>query len=93
VEILPNVSGPVMVLAALDLAAKVLLLAALSFLGLGAQAPTAEWGAMVASGAEQFQFWWLATFAGLAIFSVVLGFNLIGDALRDAIDPRTRLSN
>jgi peptide/nickel transport system permease protein len=88
-DVFPNVAGPVFVLATLDLANAILLLSGLSFLGLGAQPPTAEWGSMVAEGTQYFQWWWIGTFPGLAIFSVVLAFNLIGDSLRDIFDPRT----
>ncbi len=88
-DVFPNVAGPVFVLATLDLANAILLLAGLSFLGLGAQPPRAEWGSMVAEGTQYFQWWWIGTFPGLAIFSVVLAFNLIGDSLRDVFDPRT----
>ena len=73
----------------LDLGNAVLLLSGLSFLGLGAQPPTAEWGAMVAEGTQNFNDWWVGAFPGLAILTVVLAFNFIGDALRDALDPRT----
>ena len=86
---LPNVAGPVLVLATLDLANAILLLSGLSFLGLGAQPPTAEWGSMVADGTQYFQWWWMGTFPGLAIFTVVLAFNFLGDSLRDVFDPRT----
>jgi ABC-type dipeptide/oligopeptide/nickel transport system permease subunit len=88
-DVLPNVSAPMLVLAMLDFGNQILLLAGLSFLGLGAVPPTPEWGSMVADGVSQFSSWWLATFPGLAIFSVVVAFNLIGDSLRDALDPRT----
>lgn len=88
-DVLPNVSAPMLVLAMLDFGNQILLLAGLSFLGLGAVPPTPEWGSMVADGVTQFSSWWLATFPGLAIFSVVVAFNLIGDSLRDALDPRT----
>ena len=88
-DVLPNVAGPVMVLATLDLASAILLLSGLSFLGLGAQPPTAEWGSMVADGTQYFQWWWMGTFPGLAIFTVVLAFNFLGDSLRDVFDPRT----
>ena len=88
-EIRPNISGPVLVLGALDIGNAVLLLSGLSFLGLGAQPPTAEWGAMVAEGTQNFNDWWVGLFPGLAILTVVLAFNFIGDALRDALDPRT----
>jgi ABC-type dipeptide/oligopeptide/nickel transport system permease subunit len=88
-DVLPNVAGPVLVLATLDLANAILLLSGLSFLGLGAQPPQAEWGSMVADGTQYFQWWWMGTFPGLAIFSVVLAFNFLGDSLRDIFDPRT----
>jgi peptide/nickel transport system permease protein len=88
-DVLPNVAGPVFVLATLDLANAILLLAGLSFLGLGAQPPHAEWGSMVADGAQYFQWWWIGTFPGLAIFTAVLAFNFLGDSLRDFFDPQT----
>ena len=88
-DIRPNAAGPVLVLAALDIGNAVLLLSGLSFLGLGAQPPTAEWGAMVAEGAQNFNDWWVGMFPGLAILTVVLAFNFIGDSLRDMLDPRT----
>ena len=88
-DVLPNVAGPVLVLATLDLATAILLLSGLSFLGLGAQPPKAEWGSMVADGTQYFQWWWMGTFPGLAIFTVVLAFNFLGDSLRDVFDPRT----
>jgi ABC-type dipeptide/oligopeptide/nickel transport system permease subunit len=87
-DILPNLAGPIVVLATLDLANAILLLAGLSFLGLGAQPPDAEWGSMVAVGTQYFQYWWMGTFPGLAIFSAVLAFNFLGDTLRDRLDPR-----
>ena len=87
-DILPNVAGPVVVLATLDLANAILLLAALSFLGLGAQPPDPEWGSMVAVGTQYFQYWWMGTFPGLAIFSAVIAFNFLGDSVRDWLDPR-----
>jgi peptide/nickel transport system permease protein len=88
-DVLPNVAGPVFVLATLDLANAILLLSGLSFLGLGAQPPQAEWGSMVADGAQYFQWWWIGTFPGLAIFTAVLAFNFLGDSLRDLFDPQT----
>ncbi len=88
-DVMPNVAGPVLVLATLDLANAILLLAGLSFLGLGAQPPDAEWGSMVAEGAQYFQWWWIGTFPGLAIFTAVLAFNFLGDSLRDLFDPQT----
>jgi ABC-type dipeptide/oligopeptide/nickel transport system permease subunit len=89
VDVLPNVAGPVLVLATLDLGNAVLLLAGLSFLGLGSQPPTPEWGSMVNTGTQYFERWWLGTFPGFAILSVVLAFNFLGDSLRDALDPRS----
>lgn len=88
-DVLPNVAAPMLVLAMLDFGSQILLLSGLSFLGLGAVPPTAEWGSMVGDGVQQFSSWWLATFPGLAILTVVMGFNFIGDALRDVLDPRT----
>ena len=88
-DVLPNIVGPVFVLATLDLGNAILLLAGLSFLGLGAQPPAPEWGQMVATGTEYFQYWWLSTFPGLAIFTAVLAFNFLGDSLRDVFDPRS----
>lgn len=89
VDLRPNISGPVFVLSALEVGNALLLLSGLSFLGLGAQPPTAEWGSMVSMGAVNFDRWWVGLFPGLAILTTVLGFNFIGDTLRDALDPRT----
>ncbi len=90
VDVRPNAAGPVLVLAALDIGNAVLLLSGLSFLGLGAQPPTAEWGAMVAEGAQNFNDWWVGMFPGLAILTVVLAFNFIGDTLRALWLPQRR---
>jgi peptide/nickel transport system permease protein len=84
---LPNVVGPIAVLAKLELGNAMLWLAGLSFLGLGAQPPTPEWGAMVASGTVNIDKWWVGACPGLAILTAVLAFNFIGDALRDRLDP------
>jgi len=88
-DVLPNVAGPILVLTMLDLATAFLLISGLSFLGLGTQPPNAEWGSMVADGTRHFDSWWMGTFPGLAIFTVVLAFNFLGDGLRDTFDPRT----
>lgn len=86
-DILPNIAGPVVVLATLDVGTAILLLSGLSFLGLGAQPPTAEWGSMISSAIRNFDAWWIGAFPGLAILTVVLAFNFIGDSLRDILDP------
>ncbi|MEJ2096556.1 MAG: ABC transporter permease subunit [Deltaproteobacteria bacterium] len=91
VAILPNCLGPLIVQTTLGFASAILDMAALSFLGLGAQPPTPEWGAMIAhSRALILRASWVMTFPGLAILFAVLGFNLLGDGLRDALDPRLR---
>ena len=90
-HILPNSFTPVLVMATLQAGTVVVETAGLSFLGLGAQPPSPDWGAVLADGQGYFlSAWWIATFPGLAIFAVVLGFNLVGDALRDHFDPRRR---
>lgn len=90
-HILPNVAGPVLVQASLDLGYAILTAASLGFLGIGAQPPAPEWGLMASQGREYFpRWWWVATFPGVAIFIAVLAFNLMGDGLRDLFDPRTR---
>ena len=91
-EILPNSVGPLIVMCTLDLGNAILMFAGLSFLGLGIQPPTAEWGSMVSEGVENFNYWWVATFPGLAIFSIALGANFVGDGLRDYMDPKMRRS-
>jgi peptide/nickel transport system permease protein len=90
-QILPNCISPVIVRASLDMGLAILTAAALGFLGLGAQEPTPEWGAMVSNARKTFPAaWWNATFPGLAIFATVFAFNVLGDGLRDALDPRMR---
>jgi peptide/nickel transport system permease protein len=90
-HVVPNSLPPVIVQASLQLGAAILLAAALGFLGLGVQAPTPEWGTMLGSSRNYiFSDPNLATFPGLAIFGAVLAFNLVGDGLRDALDPRLR---
>lgn len=90
-HILPNTIGPVIVYSTLYIPTAILWSAALSFLGLGAQPPTPEWGAIIADGRDYLGMaWWIATFPGLALMLTVLGFNLLGDGLRDALDPKLR---
>ncbi len=87
--ILPNVAGPIIVTASLGLATAILDAAGLSFLGLGAQPPLPEWGSMLSQGRELVLVApWVLTAPGVAVFLAVLGFNLVGDALRDLLDPR-----
>lgn len=88
-HILPNIAAPLIVLATVGVAGSILAAAGLSYLGLGAQAPTSEWGAMLSSSRTYLRdSWWMATFPGLAIMIVVLALNLFGDGLRDILDPR-----
>jgi peptide/nickel transport system permease protein len=87
-HIVPNAIGPVVALVALDVGNAMITFAGLSFLGLGVVPPTPEWGAMVSEGQVLIDQWWVSTFPGLAIFTVVVGFNFLGDALRDWLDPR-----
>jgi peptide/nickel transport system permease protein len=89
-EILPNSIGPMLVLATLDFGNAILLFSGLSYLGLGSPPPAPEWGAMVADGALNFNYWWICTFPGLAILTMALGANFIGDGVRDLLDPRLR---
>jgi peptide/nickel transport system permease protein len=88
-HILPNSLTPLIVKVSMDIGFAILTAAGLSFIGIGAQPPTPEWGAMVNTG-RQFMpdWWWYATFPGLAIFIAVFGFNMLGDGVRDALDPR-----
>lgn len=89
-HVLPNTFGPIAVLCTLDLGIAILTFAGLSFLGLGVVPPTAEWGSMVSEGRELVEQWWVATFPGLAILTVVIGFNFLGDGLRDWLDPKAQ---
>jgi peptide/nickel transport system permease protein len=90
-HILPNAVSPLVVQASLDFGEAILVAATLSFIGLGAQPPTSEWGAMISAGRAWLRdAWWVPTFPGLAILLAALGFNLLGDTLRDVMDPRTR---
>ncbi|WP_047538224.1 ABC transporter permease [Methylotenera versatilis] len=89
-HLLPNSLTPIIVSAVLGVAGAVLMESGLSFLGLGVQAPQASWGNILTDGKEYIQFaWWLSLFPGLAILITVLGYNLLGEGLRDALDPRS----
>ena len=89
-HILPNLIGPVIVLSTLQIGSAILVGSALSYLGMGAQPPTPEWGLMTADGrAYLARQWWMSTFPGLTIFSVVIAVNLMGDGLRSALDPKS----
>jgi peptide/nickel transport system permease protein len=90
-HILPNALTPIIVQASLDFGNAIMYAAALSFIGLGAQPPAPEWGAMISLARNYLQdSWWFATFPGLAILITVIGFNLLGDGIRDMTDPRLR---
>ena len=90
-HILPNCISPIIVQASMDLGGVIMTIASLSFLGLGAQAPTPEWGLMISAGRSFFpDKWWCCIFPGIAIFRTVLSFNLLGDAIREILDPKTR---
>jgi peptide/nickel transport system permease protein len=91
-HVVPNVVTPWLVIATLDMARVIVIESALSFLGLGVQPPTPTWGGMLADGRVYLSTaWWLATFPGLAILATVLGINLLGDGLRDTLDPRLKV--
>jgi peptide/nickel transport system permease protein len=92
-HVFPNSLSPIIVQGTLSIATAILDAAALGFLGLGAQPPTPEWGAMLSDGYKFLTIgaWWVLLFPGLAIMMTVLGFNLLGDGLRDALDPRLRV--
>jgi dipeptide transport system permease protein len=90
-EVLPNCTAPLIVQASLGVSTAILDAAALGFLGLGAQPPASEWGTMLADAREfVLRAWWVVTFPGLAILITVLAFNLLGDGLRDALDPKLK---
>jgi peptide/nickel transport system permease protein len=90
-HILPNVVAPLFTYATLRVSVAIVSVASLNFLGLGAQPPTPEWGVMLADGRDYMrQYWWLATFPGLAIMVTTLSINLFSNGLRDVLDPRLR---
>ncbi|NLA25933.1 MAG: ABC transporter permease, partial [Firmicutes bacterium] len=90
-HIVPNCLAPIIVQSSMDMGSVILTLASLSFLGLGAQSPTPEWGLMVSISKNYvMSSWWYSIFPGLAIFVTVLTFNLLGDGLREVLDPKTR---
>jgi peptide/nickel transport system permease protein len=90
-HVLPNSVSPLVIQASMDMGYAILFAAALSFIGLGAKPTDMEWGRMITSARAEFlDYWWTAAFPGLAIFFTVLGFNLIGDGLRDILDPKVR---
>ncbi len=92
-HILPNIIGPILVYITLDFGGVILMEAGLSFLGLGATPPIADWGRIVYDGSQYFpEKWWLVTFSGFMIMLVALGWNLLGDTMRDILDPKTRRS-
>jgi peptide/nickel transport system permease protein len=91
VHILPNCVSPIMVKASMDMGTAILAAASLGFIGLGAQPPHPEWGAMISHGRNYLPtWWWYSAFPGVAIYLTVLGFNLLGDGLRDLLDPKSR---
>ncbi|MFO7941341.1 MAG: ABC transporter permease [Bacillota bacterium] len=92
-HILPNIIGPIVVQATLRIGTSILQAAGVSFLGLGAQPPLPDWGGMVSEGRHLLRSeWWVAIFPGIAIMVTVFGFNLLGDGVRDALDPRVLIS-
>jgi len=90
-HILPNGLAPILVSATMGIGGAILIESALSFLGLGVQPPTPSWGSLLSSGKDNIEIaWWLSVFPGLAILITVLGYNLLGEGIRDALDPRQR---
>jgi len=90
-HILPNTLAPILVAATLGVAGAILVESSLSFLGIGVQPPTPSWGNILTAGKDNIEFaWWLSLFPGLAIFLTVLGYNLLGEGIRDAADPRLK---
>ncbi len=90
-HVLPNGLSPILVSATMGIGGAILIESALSFLGLGVQPPTPSWGSLLSSGKDNIEIaWWLSAFPGLAILITVLGYNLLGEGIRDALDPRQR---
>ncbi len=90
-HILPNGLSPILVSATMGIGGAILIESALSFLGLGVQPPTPSWGSLLSSGKDNIEIaWWLSAFPGLAVLITVLGYNLLGEGIRDALDPRQR---
>jgi len=90
-HLLPNIAGPLIVLSTLQVGTAILVGSGLSFLGMGAQPPTPEWGLMTANGRDYLDSaWWMSTFPGLAILTTVIAFNLVGDGLKEALDPHAQ---
>jgi peptide/nickel transport system permease protein len=90
-HVMPNIVSPVMVKMSLDTGFAILTVAALGFIGIGVRPPTPEWGMLLANARNYMpDFWWTAIFPGAAIFLAVYGFNLLGDGLRDVLDPKAR---
>lgn len=89
-HVLPNIVSSIVILVTLDVGHAILTFASLSFLGLGPPPEVPEWGSMIALGRDYFDQWWIGTFPGLAILSLTLAFNIVGDSVRDLLDPRLR---
>ena len=89
-EVIPNSITSVLIMATTDIGNQILMFSTLSFLGLGSAPPTPEWGMMVSDGVDYFNKFWVAGFPGLAIFTMAVGANFIGDGLRDLLDPKLR---
>ena len=89
-HVLPGITSPLVIMSTLDIGHAILTFASLSFLGLGPPPEIPEWGSMIASGRSYLDQWWISTFPGLAILSIVVPLNVMGDSLRDLLDPRFR---
>jgi peptide/nickel transport system permease protein len=90
-HILPNGLAPLLVAASFGVASAILIESSLSFLGFGISVPTPSWGGILNEARENFRYWWITIFPGLAIFSTVTAYNLVGEGVRDAIDPRLKV--